>query len=77
MDTLWVAFPRKYTARCVTRGSRSWLLVEDVGTVGDKRERVQGVLAPGWGLHAADVNIALADLVALVRTQSAAWSAHR
>ena len=59
----------------MTRGKRAWLLVEDVGTVGDKRERVQEVLDPSWGLHAADVNIALEQLVALVRAQSAAWAA--
>jgi pimeloyl-ACP methyl ester carboxylesterase len=77
VNTLWVAFPRKYTARCVTQGSRSWLLVQDVGGRRDKRERVQEVLDPDWGLHAADVNIALTELVALVREQSAAWRAHR
>jgi hypothetical protein len=75
VDTLYVAFPRKYTARCVTKGSRAWLLVQDVGTRGDRRERVQEVLDPTWGLHAADVNIALEQLVALVRTQGAAWRA--
>ena len=31
VDTLWISFPGKYTARCVTRGSRSWLLIENVG----------------------------------------------
>jgi pimeloyl-ACP methyl ester carboxylesterase len=77
VDTLWVALPHKYTARCVTRGKRAWLLVEDVGTVGDKRERVQEVLDPSWGLHAADMNIALEQLVALVRMQAKAWTAHR
>lgn len=77
VSTLWVAFPRKYTARCVTKGSRSWLLVQDVGGRGDRRERVKEVLDPDWGLHAADVNIALTELVALVRAQSAAWRAHR
>jgi pimeloyl-ACP methyl ester carboxylesterase len=77
VDTLYVAFRHKYTARCVTKGSRSWLLVEDVGTPGDKRQRVQEVAAPTWGLHAADVNIALEQLVALVRMQAAAWLANR
>ena len=33
---------------------------------------------PGWGLHLVDANIALGDLVDLVRTQAAAWRrAHR
>ena len=34
--------------------------------------------APGWGLHAVDVNLALGDLVRIVGRQGAAWSAaHR
>jgi pimeloyl-ACP methyl ester carboxylesterase len=77
VDTLFVALPHKYTARCVTKGSRSWLLVEDVRAPGDKRQHVQEVLSPSWGLHAADVNIALEQLVGLVRSQAAAWAAKR
>ena len=61
----------------MTKGSRSWLLVEDVGTPGDRRQRAQEVLDPTWGLHASDVNIALEQLVELVRTQGAAWLAKR
>ena len=77
VKTNWIAFPGKYTARCVVKGTRAWLLVEDVGPPNDKREGVKEILAPGWGLHAADVNIALEQLVALVRAQGAAWAAGR
>jgi hypothetical protein len=33
-------------------------------------------LGKDWGLHAADVNITLADLVNLVTAQSKSWLRH-
>jgi hypothetical protein len=36
---------------------------------------VQPVLTPDAGLHAADVNIALGDLLELVESESKAWAA--
>ena len=75
VDTIWISFPGKYTARCVTRGARSWLLIRDVGPAGDRRPRVRGILDPDSGLHAADVSIALQQLVQLVVAQGAAWKA--
>ena len=74
---LWVEFPGLYSARCVQQGSRAWLLVTRLTTPGDRRPTVREVLAPGRGLHAADVNIALGTLVALVQFQARAWLAHR
>ena len=73
----WVEFPHLYTARCVQQGTRAWLLVSRIHTSGDQRPTAQQALGPTLGLHAADVNIALANLVALVSDQSAAWLAHR
>jgi hypothetical protein len=74
--TDWIALPGLYTARCVERGSRAWLLVEPVGTPGDPRPTVQPYQDPR-GLHAADVNIALGTLLELVRGQGKAWLASR
>jgi pimeloyl-ACP methyl ester carboxylesterase len=77
-QTIYMAFPGLYTARCVQRGSRAWLLVERVTSITvDPRPTVQEVLNPSWGLHAADVSVALGTLVALVRAQGKAWTAHR
>ena len=73
----WVEFPGLYTAKCVTERSRSWLLVTRTKTAGDNRPTVQQVLGPDWGLHAADMNITLANLVDLVRSQEHAWLTHR
>ncbi len=72
----WVEFPGLYTARCVRKGSRAWLLVSRIDTAGDIRPTVQEALGPSNGLHAADVNIALANLLSLVASQSKAWLAH-
>jgi Protein of unknown function (DUF3089) len=72
----WVEFTGLYTARCVVKGGRSWLLVTRVHHPGDRRPTVQEVAGPYSGLHPADVNIDLANLLALVRSQTAAWKAH-
>ncbi len=73
----WVEFPGLYTARCVREGSRAWLLVTRRHRAGDHRPTVTEALGPSWGLHAADVNITLANLVSLVASQSRAWLKHR
>ena len=72
--TDWISLPGLYTARCVARGTRAWLLVEPVGTPGDPRPVVPASSDPR-GLHAADVSIALETLVDLVRRQGRAWLA--
>ena len=73
----WIEFPNAYTAKCVVRGGQSWLLVTRIHTPGDHRPTVTEVLGPGNGLHPADVNLTLADLVALVGSQAKSWVAHR
>ena len=72
--TEWISLPGLYTARCVKRGTRAWLLVEPVGTPGDPRPVVPATSDPR-GLHAADVSIALETLVDMVRRQGNAWLA--
>jgi hypothetical protein len=73
----WVEFPHLYTARCVQEGTRAWLLVSRITTPGDHRPTAQGTVGAKNGLHAADVNITLANLVTLVANQSNAWLAHK
>jgi hypothetical protein len=73
---LFVVFPDLYTARCVQQGTRAWLLIRRIHHPGDTRPTVEPVLGPTFGLHAADVNIALANLVALVATQERSWLEH-
>jgi hypothetical protein len=70
--TPWVRYPRLYTAKCESANGATWLQVTDNGGPTDQRLRFQRVLGPTWGLHLADVNVALGNLVDLVRRQAAA-----
>ncbi|HEX4518221.1 MAG TPA: DUF3089 domain-containing protein [Gaiellaceae bacterium] len=72
--TPWVAFPDQYTARCARSGTASWLQITQTHVPGDKRPVVHAMLGPGWGLHLTDVNIALADLVGVVGSESRAFT---
>jgi hypothetical protein len=74
-STFWVSFPDLYRARCVTQGQRSWLLVTRIAHPGDPRPTVQPVLSPNAGLHAADVNLPLGNLLAMVKAQTKAYLA--
>jgi hypothetical protein len=68
--TPWVAYPGLYTARCESSGNASWLQITRIHVPGDTRPVVRPTLGPGWGLHLFDVNIALTELVSVVRAQS-------
>jgi hypothetical protein len=67
--TVWISFPDMYTAQCVRNGQRAWLLVKRIAHPGDARETVSELQGPARGLHPADVNIALTQLVQLVGDQ--------
>jgi hypothetical protein len=68
----WVTFPKQYAAHCVNSGGASWLQVDRTGGASDMRPVVPAG-APTWGLHTVDVNIALGNLVELVRSESGAF----
>jgi hypothetical protein len=68
--TPWAALPARFTARCRNEGGASWLHVTPVP--GDPRMVLNQTLGPAWGLHLYDVNLALGDLVELVRRQAIA-----
>jgi hypothetical protein len=69
--TAWAALPGRYTARCRNEGGASWLHIRPVA--GDPRPAVSQTLGPAWGLHLYDVNLALGDLVEVVRRQATAY----
>ncbi len=75
LATPWVTEPRLYSGQCLSQGGATWLQVTAPLTPGDPRKVVGQTLGPTWGLHLVDVNIALGDLVADVRAQSASWAA--
>ena len=68
-STPWVVPQDHYTSRCVHENGADVLLIDEVGSA--------AVLTPSpdptWGLHLADGNIALGDLVRLTQSQSQAF----
>ena len=67
--TPWVAFPGSYRAQCSSAGGAHVLEIAGVGGAPE----LHAVPDAGWGLHLTDANIALGDLVDLVRSQAASW----
>jgi hypothetical protein len=72
------------TASCVNRGRSGYLSVLVNADPADPRtDRIPGdvvrggVVDAGWGLHLADVNIALGDLIRLVEAQAQAYRRRR
>jgi hypothetical protein len=69
------------SAQCVQDGPTGYLAVTVNRDPADARTDdipgdvyFQGAKLPGWGLHIADVNLALDDLIRLVETQSEAYA---
>jgi Protein of unknown function (DUF3089) len=73
VSTPWISYPGLYTAQCKRSGSASWLQIDHTSAPGDTRPLVRPMFGPGWGLHGTDVNIALANLVAVVGKQAQAY----
>src|SRR5215469_10591922 len=71
--TPWVAFPGEYSAQCESSGNATWLQVTHVASH-DRRPRLAEAGGAVLGLHVLDVNIALGNLVRLVRDQAAAFT---
>jgi hypothetical protein len=72
--TAWVSYPNLYRTQCESSGGATWLQVTDIAGPKDTRPVVQQVLGPRWGLHLDDVNLALGDLVQIVRDESLAYT---
>ena len=75
--TRWVSFPGLYRARCRQEGGHTWLHAAPITGASDARPRLGPAPTPGWGLHLWDVNIALGNLVGLVKRESAAYLSRR
>ena len=72
--TPWVSYPDLFTAQCESSGGKSWLQITDVRRAGDGRPELRDALGPTWGLHIYDMNIALGNLVDIVRSEAAAYT---
>ena len=82
IGTPFVSVPGLLTAQCVERDTFSYLEVTVHGNPGDPRtdDIVGDVMASGqvnasWGLHLIDVNLAMGNLVDIVREQGKAYLA--
>jgi len=73
VSTPWVTFPGQYAAHCVNAGGASWLQIDRIRGALDDSRPVVAAGSPSWGLHTVDVNIALGNLVELVRSESGAF----
>jgi hypothetical protein len=82
IETPFVMLPGMLSARCVNQGGFSYLAVSVSADPADKRVDsivgevvTNGEVQPAWGLHLMDMNLALGNLVEVVRRQGEAWTA--
>lgn len=71
-STPWIEYDGGYSAQCVTSNGATVLLV-------DSHRGAPALTAPRttWGLHVDDPNLALGNLVAIVRSEASAYVAQR
>ena len=67
--TPWVSPSARYRGRCVTRNGAHVLLATPIGDA----PQLRASPTPEWGLHLVDVNLALGNLVPVVRHQIRAY----
>lgn len=68
--TGFVTYPGALRGGCRTAAGATWLQVTPVS--GGRLPRFQDPLGPTWGLHIADVTVAVGNLIEAVRRQEAA-----
>ncbi len=80
LTTTFVSVPGLVTAQCATSGPYDYLAIKVHGDPADPRVDdipgdllVMGMPLKAWGLHLADVNLAMGDLVTLVEAQGKGW----
>jgi hypothetical protein len=69
--TPWLQPADRYAGRCESSNGANVLMVHPVGDSQDLNPSP----TPDWGLHLADANLPLVQLLNVVRTQSKAWRA--
>jgi hypothetical protein len=84
VTTPFVSVPGLLTAECVANEKGDYLAVTVHGDPADPRTDdivgdvvANGVTLPDWGLHLIDVNLAMGNLIDLVRQQSKAYLAQK
>ena len=67
--TPWIQPQDHYTGRCVTANGANVLMTAPVGSA----RHLNPSPDPSWGLHLADLNIALGNLIGVVESQESAY----
>jgi pimeloyl-ACP methyl ester carboxylesterase len=73
-STPWVRYPDLLTGECKSEGGADFLQVNDVRKSPDERLTLRDSLGPTWGLHIYDANVALGNLVDVVKSEAAAYA---
>ncbi len=75
IETPFVSVPGLLSARCATNENATYLEITVHGDPADPRvDNIIGDITPQWGLHLVDVNMAMGNLLDIVRQQRAAWT---
>lgn len=82
IETPWVSVPGLLTARCTSNDNATYLEVTVHADPSNRRASditgdlsIGGQIAPDWGLHLVDVNLAMGNLLDIVHQQTEAWLA--
>jgi hypothetical protein len=73
VHTPWVSFPGEYRAHCESSGDATWLQVTPVHGPSEHQPSLTEMRDAALGLHVLDMNIALGNLVRLLRQQARAY----
>jgi hypothetical protein len=73
VSTPWISWSGEYTGECETSGNATWLQISQRAGSASQRQFLTRLQDPVLGLHVLDVNIALGNLVGLVRDEAAAF----
>jgi hypothetical protein len=71
--SVWLTFPRAYSARCSTAGGASVLRISPRGGAPVFHPSPNAM----WGLHLLDANVGLGNLLGIVRSEISAFAAPR
>lgn len=71
ITTPFVTYPDMVTLQCADDGTFGYLELSITTADGPRTDDIGGDLTPEWGMHLVDANVAMGDLVDLVRAQSA------
>lgn len=82
VETPYASMPGMLSAECIEGDGHTWLSVTVSGDPSDPRADditgdvvSQGETLRDWGLHLIDVNVALGNLVEIVKAQAETWTA--